>query len=507
MTFQDFAKTNPLFRAESLGEGITRITDVMDVNMYLIEGADRAVLLDTGLGIGELFPVVAAVTKLPVEVYLTHGHVDHGGGMYGFDSVYVTPEDRELLAWQTKPELRRDFAAAYNPELHEIEDLSEHIPYREMDIQLCRVGDVIDLGGRTLTIIDLCGHTRGSVGFFDSRTSTLFAGDGCNNSTFLFLRESSTVAEYRETLRRLKDEWLPKVKRILICHGPHLSVPLSLIDDLIECCSRVLRGDATKSQFLLPYKPFRNGVARWAAEGEDHRWDHDGKYGNLIYSETPCGVDVDTVEILLDGEPFTETSGELLADLQSQDRSAGIQTRDVEWRSLSGKELVMRFERMVYQKQLNGAALRISIMSRQDAAISFHSGIAKATMEMDLHQTAESHAFSHDGQYLQYVQGDLPSGNLLLFSACHGVTLDGKTIPQVQDIQMTAQGIRSEYSVEVRAGQTLVLEKLVNLYAPKSQESKGKTLPELRAFALSELKQDEELGFAALAEETAQYRA
>ena len=105
MIFQDFAQKHSLFQIERLGDGITRITDVMDVNMYLIEGTDRAALLDAGLGIGELFPLIASITSLPVEVYLTHGHVDHGGGIYGFDSVYVTQEDRELLTWQTKPEL------------------------------------------------------------------------------------------------------------------------------------------------------------------------------------------------------------------------------------------------------------------------------------------------------------------------------------------------------------------------------------------------------------------
>lgn len=284
MLFCDFSRENRLFRVESLGDGVTHIKDVMDVSMYLVEGSDRAVLLDTGIGIGELAPIVAAITSLPVEVYLTHGHVDHGGGIYGFDSVHVTKADRELLEVHSKPELRQDFAAAYNPQLLEVDDLMAHMPFCDIEIKHCSVGDVIDLGGRDLEIVNLSGHTMGSVGFFDSQTSTLFAGDGCNNSTFLFLRESTTISQYRETLCHLKDVWMPRVRRILICHGPRLSAPISVIDDLIECCDRVLEGRATEETFVLPYEPFRNGIARWAVMGEDHRWDYDGRFGNLIYS-------------------------------------------------------------------------------------------------------------------------------------------------------------------------------------------------------------------------------
>lgn len=283
MTFADFSARRPLFQTRPLGDGVTLITDLMGVGKYLIEGTQCAVLLDTGLGIGELAPVIAGLTSLPVKVYLTHGHVDHGGGVFDFDTVYVPEADTDLFAWQTTRQLRRDFAAAYEPQLLEICDLPEHMPWRDIQIQSCRPGDVIDLGGRSLTIVDLRGHTQGSVGYYDSQTGWLFAGDGCNNSTFLFLRESTSVADYRRTLCKLKSEWMPYITRFLICHGPYLDAPISMIDELIECCDRVLEGKGCKLPFVIPYIPFRNGTAYWASEGEDHRMNCDGAFGNLIY--------------------------------------------------------------------------------------------------------------------------------------------------------------------------------------------------------------------------------
>lgn len=287
MNFQDFKSRRRLFCVEALGEGITRIRDVMDVGMYLVEGSEKAALIDTGIGIGEVRSLIHLLTDRPVEVYLTHAHVDHGGGMYAFEHAFVPEADRALLEWHTKPQLRLDFASVYDPLLREVTDILDHMPYRERmngtAVETILPGERIELGGRTLETVDLRGHTAGSVGFFDSRTGSLFAGDGCNNSTFLFLRESLSVREYRKMLLALSKEWMPKVKRILICHGQTQEMPLNVVHDLIECCDMVLEGKGCREEFVMPYAPFRNGLALWAAPGKDDRSHTDGCCGNLIY--------------------------------------------------------------------------------------------------------------------------------------------------------------------------------------------------------------------------------
>ena len=283
MTFREFCGCGEWFTTEDLKDGIYLIKNPLGVEMYLVEGDEKAALLDTGLGIGNLKKTVRNLTEKPVEVYLTHGHVDHGGGIYGFDKAWVPEGDIELLRWHTKAEFRLDFAAAYAPELKEIEDIQDYMPYKD-DLELCmiRPGDKVGLGNRTLTVVNLKGHTHGSVGYYDDRTKTLFAGDGCNNSTFLFLKESSTVAEYKEMLLDLQKEWMWKVDRMFICHD-YAQIPVQVVEDLIECCDMVLNGNGSDVEFIMPYEPLRNGVAMWAADGENHREDVDGKIGNLIY--------------------------------------------------------------------------------------------------------------------------------------------------------------------------------------------------------------------------------
>ena len=45
--------------------------------MYLIIGTERALLIDTGIGIGNIRSVVETMTHLPYDVVNTHHHYDH----------------------------------------------------------------------------------------------------------------------------------------------------------------------------------------------------------------------------------------------------------------------------------------------------------------------------------------------------------------------------------------------------------------------------------------------
>ena len=57
---------------------------------YLLLGTQRALLIDTGLGVGGLAAQVEALTDLPVLAAITHAHWDHIGGLGGFAPVSYT---------------------------------------------------------------------------------------------------------------------------------------------------------------------------------------------------------------------------------------------------------------------------------------------------------------------------------------------------------------------------------------------------------------------------------
>ena len=49
-------------------------------NLFLVVGRERALLIDTGAGIGPLRADIAALTSLPLTVVATHGDPDDVGG-------------------------------------------------------------------------------------------------------------------------------------------------------------------------------------------------------------------------------------------------------------------------------------------------------------------------------------------------------------------------------------------------------------------------------------------
>ena len=58
--------------------------------MYLLEGDEKALLLDTGYGTGTLRAFVENLTDKPVIVANTHYHPDHAGGNGEFEKVYMS---------------------------------------------------------------------------------------------------------------------------------------------------------------------------------------------------------------------------------------------------------------------------------------------------------------------------------------------------------------------------------------------------------------------------------
>lgn len=117
------------YHTDQLLPGLTRITDVAGTHMYLVEGTDRALLIDTGVGVGNLKTVVDALTRKPLTVVLTHGHVDHamGAGAFAGLPVHLSHRDRQTYEKHRQLEQRKNYVAfsgAVGPFAREIGSLT-----------------------------------------------------------------------------------------------------------------------------------------------------------------------------------------------------------------------------------------------------------------------------------------------------------------------------------------------------------------------------------------------
>lgn len=84
---------NEFYNINEIKEGVYHISDLNGICCTLIVGKEKALLFDTGYGIGDLKQVVKSITELPIIVVNSHGHLDHMGGNYQFEETYIHEDD------------------------------------------------------------------------------------------------------------------------------------------------------------------------------------------------------------------------------------------------------------------------------------------------------------------------------------------------------------------------------------------------------------------------------
>jgi len=147
------------------------------VYYYLLEGDERALLIDSGLTESDAAKVVSSLTDLPVTLVNTHGDGDHTAGNGDFEGFYIHPEDY----------LKRQLDQRFPDTRHY--DLSD--------------GDCFELGNRLLKVIEIPGHTYGSIALLDIHNRVLYAGDTVQDSIIYLFGAHRCPAKFSASLERL----------------------------------------------------------------------------------------------------------------------------------------------------------------------------------------------------------------------------------------------------------------------------------------------------------------
>jgi hydroxyacylglutathione hydrolase len=140
---------------------------VYNESIYLIEGSNKAVLIDAGTRIKDLDKIAASITKKPIMLVGTHVHGDHMGAIDYFPELYINPGDSVLV--------------------------KQTIPNYKGKIKYLKDGESIDLGGRTLDVVFTPGHTPGSTTFIDKSAGYGFSGDSFGSGNLLLTLDFSTL--------------------------------------------------------------------------------------------------------------------------------------------------------------------------------------------------------------------------------------------------------------------------------------------------------------------------
>lgn len=277
-----------IFSSEKITDRITRITEITGTHMYLAEGTDRAILIDTGCGIGDLKGYVKQLTEKPLTVVCTHGHLDHAGGADQFEQVYLNKADWELTLTHCSLENRKEYTRIMVEMLHPDRTMQEiemsgfqkirKKPYTEL-----KQGMKFELGGLTVQPLALKGHTAGTMCMLFGEERAILLGDACNPSVFLFDVEAESVEIYRHEL----DEFQKYEKfydRVWISHGSGMDIPKEILKQNIQVCDEIL----TRKDEKVDFRFFLGGTYKSAHRMRPDQTREDGGLANIIYN--PCKI-------------------------------------------------------------------------------------------------------------------------------------------------------------------------------------------------------------------------
>ncbi|MDO5425460.1 MAG: MBL fold metallo-hydrolase [Eubacteriales bacterium] len=175
-----------------------------ETHCYLLNGSGRSMLIDTGLGICDIYREVRKLTEQPFTAAATHIHWDHIGGHKYFPDFYV---HREELGWllggfPLPVEAVRNMVTR-QCDLPENYDVSTYELFQGKPAGILEGGESIDLGGRIIQVLHTPGHSPGHMCFWEPDRGYLFTGDLVYKGTLFANYPSTEPQDYLESLEKI----------------------------------------------------------------------------------------------------------------------------------------------------------------------------------------------------------------------------------------------------------------------------------------------------------------
>jgi glyoxylase-like metal-dependent hydrolase (beta-lactamase superfamily II) len=203
-----------------------------EVISFLIIGEWKALLFDSGIGVGDMKAAVRSLTDLPVTLVNSHSHYDHVGSNHQFDDLVGVDNDYAIArragiakdiaaefiqpAWMGKVPLPPGFdSAAYSIPSYSVDTTA----YEHMKI---------GLGGRTLEVVLVPGHSPDSLALIDREKRELYIGDTFYLAPLYAHIEGSDFEDYRASAKKL-EKLVRQVDFVMTAHNVPIVAPEYLV--------------------------------------------------------------------------------------------------------------------------------------------------------------------------------------------------------------------------------------------------------------------------------------
>lgn len=201
------------------------------VRFFLLKGTEKALLIDSGMHVEHVKDLAkdllkeagAFVGKEPViELLNTHADGDHCFGNKEFDWFYLHEAD-----W---PHYEKQFGTG-------------------ADMRPVKDGDVIDLGDRPLEIIEIPGHTFGSIAILDVNRRALFSGDSVQDGKIFLFGEHRDLDMFPAALLKLD----AMTDRFDVVYPSHATLKLEAdsVGTVFDACEAVFHGEVEPEEIDL----------------------------------------------------------------------------------------------------------------------------------------------------------------------------------------------------------------------------------------------------------------
>jgi glyoxylase-like metal-dependent hydrolase (beta-lactamase superfamily II) len=213
-----------IFTSRALGPS-TWLVQGDGCTSYLAVGDERGVLIDTGYATEDIHAYVQTLTDMPVVwAANTHGHFDHTGGNGWFELAYMSAQAAEIakIPYPSKVELKYPL---------------------DYPVRVVGDGDIIDLGGRKLEVIEIPAHAPSSVAFLDRTERIMFTGDEAAHFVMLYWQQDEpqpTVEQHALNMEKLLKH-REEFDHICAGHGEGMQ-DASIVEDYLENDRRIMSG-------------------------------------------------------------------------------------------------------------------------------------------------------------------------------------------------------------------------------------------------------------------------
>ncbi len=187
-----------------------------ETHCYLLNGSERSLLIDTGLGISNIYDEVIKLTDKPITAVATHIHWDHIGGHKYFPDFYAHAEElgwlngKFPLSLETIKEMVVDRC-----DLPDGFDVNDYELFQGRPTKVLADHDVIDIGGRQIEVLHTPGHAPGHLCFWEKDKGYLFTGDLVYKDILFAYYPSTDPEAYLASLEKVSA--LP-VKKVFPAH-------------------------------------------------------------------------------------------------------------------------------------------------------------------------------------------------------------------------------------------------------------------------------------------------